>query len=148
MTALSVHKVSTTLTLRSEEHAHLLYVVEIENASKTYHCFSSENYFQALLVAKKIFSKFKTKEDIGDLAVMIEAQHGRGICYDVNQFSFDSDFENGDHFYKELCNEFEYRKFKDSMDNNTLFRKMASEMKLNEYQEQQFLYWLKKLDNV
>jgi hypothetical protein len=147
MEALNIHKISTSLILRSEEREnHLLYIVEIEENKKVHLCLSSENYFQALLVAKRIFSKLKTKQDdIGDFEVIVEAQQGRGITYDVNEFSFDSNFANTDDFYKELCNEFETRKFVAKLDNNTLFRKMIQEQKLNEYQEQQFLAWIKKL---
>ena len=147
MEALNISKISTSLILRSEEREnHLLYVVEIEENKKVHNCFSSENYFQALLVAKRIFSKLKTKQaDIGDFEVIIEAQQGRGITYEINEFSFDSSFTNTDDFYKELCNEFETRKFVTKSNNNTLFIKIVQEQKLNEYQEQQFLAWIKKL---
>lgn len=146
MEALNIHKISTSLILRSEERENLLYVVEIEENKRVHNCFSSENYFQALLVAKRIFSKLKTKQsEIGDFEVIVEAQQGRGITYDINEFSFNPDFTNTDDFYEELCNEFESRKFKSKLNNNTLFRKIVQEQKLNEYQEQQFLVWIKRL---
>lgn len=146
MQALNIQKIATSLTLRSEERENLLYIVEIEENKKVHHCFSSENYFQALLVAKRIFSKLKTKQsEIGNFEVIVESQQGRGITYDVNEFSFDPGFVDSADFYSELCNEFETRRFKSKTDNNTLFRKIVQEQKLNEYQEQQFLVWIKKL---
>jgi hypothetical protein len=148
MTALNYENVSTVLSLRSSDQGvNLLYIVEIDEGGTIHHCFESENYFQALAVAAKVFSKLKTKQDIiGAFGVSIEASQGRGISYDVNTFTFDAFFENSDEFYKELVNEFEYNKLYHKS-NNSIFRKIVNKNKLNEYQEHRFLQYLKDFLN-
>lgn len=147
MTAInSILQFNTTLSLRSGENGdNLIYLVEIETGSKTYNCFSSENYAQALLVAKKIFNKLKIKqEEIGNFAVSIETQQGRGVCFDINNFSFDPSFQDTLSFYKNLACEFEHIKFIKKVSSNVAFREVTNDNKLNEYQEQRFLMHLKK----
>lgn len=149
MTALNNYEnVSTTLSLRSSDQGvNLIYIVEIEDNGTMYHCFESENYFQALAVAAKVFSKLKTKQNIiGSFGVLIEASQGRGVSYDINTFTFDAFFENSNEFYKELINEFEHSKLY-RKSNNTIFRKIVNKHKLNEYQEHRFLQYLKDFLN-
>jgi hypothetical protein len=150
MTALSnnYENISTILSLRSSDQGiNLLYIVEIDDNGIVHHCFESENYFQALAVAAKVFSKLKTKQNvIGSFGVSIEASQGRGISYDVNTFTFDAFFENSDEFYQELINEFEYEKLY-RKSNNVIFRKIVNKHKLNEYQEHRFLQRLKDFLN-
>lgn len=147
MTAVDINEIlPISLVLRTEEEHNLLYVVEIEDDDKTYRCYASENYDQALLVARKVFSKLKTKQQqIGDFAVMIESPQGRGISYDVNHFTCDPSFDDAEDFYEDLVNEFEYEQAIRRVDNNTLFREIVGKNKLNEYQEQRFLQYLKEL---
>jgi hypothetical protein len=143
---ISSKEIETSLILRSEGSEHISYVVEIEHKKEIHPCFNSENYLQSLIIAKKLFHRLKTKSS-SDFAVMIESEHGRGAIYEINEFGFDAAFMDKESFYEELCNEFEHSKLT-LQDNNTLFRKMVNKNKLNEYQEQRFLYFLKKFGNV
>ena len=147
MVAAQANQIRTTLYLRSEPRENLLYIVEVEDDGDLHRYYESENYHQALLVAKRIFHKLKinTTEDFG---VLIESQYGLGACYDINTFSFDASFSDSDDFYKDLCNDFEFRKLSSKQSKNVLFREMINERKLNEYQEQRFLQYLKRLGNV
>lgn len=134
---------STTLILRStEEEKNLTYLVEIEEGKTTHTCYSTENYLQALIAAREVFSRLKEKNT--NLGVLLEAQHNRGASYAVNSFSFESDFQDTDSFYEDLCNEFETEKLKlDSP--NEIFRKLVNREKLNEYQERRFLTRIKRM---
>ena len=144
-TANPVSQVDTTLSLYSKENGdNLIYLVDVDTRGTTYSCFSSENYVQALLVAKKVFNKLKIKQEVGDFAVMIESQQGRGMCFDINNFSFDSSFQDTAGFYKDLVSEFEHIKFIKKASNNISFREVVNNNKLNEYQEQRLLTQLKK----
>ena len=139
-------EIATTLVLRTDwSGVNLRYCVEVETKSETYHCFTTENYNQALVATKSIFDKMiKNKSEIGDFAVMIDKNKGQGISYDINAFSYDVDFSDHASFYQDLVNDFEYRKFADNIDANTLFRTFVDEYKLNEYQEQMFLKYIKE----
>ena len=139
--------VSTTLILYSKEEGdNLVYYVEIEEQNKERHnCFCSENYIQALTVAKRVYDKL-TGYNIGDVGVMIEAHQGRGVTFDVNNFSFDSEFNDQEDFYKDIVSEFESFKVIDPLTSNELFRKLVRQHKLNEYQEQRFLQYIKELN--
>lgn len=146
MSAISIAaSVTTTLVLRSEQRRNLLYIVEIETKEQTFQTFTSENYYQALTVAQRVFNRLMTKKDqIGDFGVMIEGNQGRGASYDVSRFTF-TGFDDTDSYYKELCNDFEHVKFKSRNKNNLAFRKVVRQHGLNEYQEQKFLGYLKRL---
>jgi hypothetical protein len=132
---------STTLVLRStEEEKNLTYVVEIEEGKAQHVCYTSENYLQSLIAAREIFGRLRsTGTDVG---VLIEAQHNRGASYAVNDFNFESDFQDTDSFYKDLSNEFETEKSKEDL-SNEIFRKLVNREKLNEYQERRFLAQIK-----
>lgn len=150
MQAFEMATPSLTLILRStDKDVNLLYLVEIEAKEEIRLIASSENYIEALMIAKKVFNKLKEAEKlVGDFAVMIEAEYGRGVSYEINDFQFHPSFEDSDRFYQELCNEFEAMKLIDSKDLNKNFRIIVNKEKLNEYQELRFLNYLKKLGNV
>jgi hypothetical protein len=134
---------TTTLTLRSiEDGKNLTYVVEIEEGKYLHSCYSSENYLQALIAAREIFDRLRALSV--DLGILIEAQYNRGASYAVNDFSFESQFEDADDFYSELCAEFELENISSTA--NTAFRKIVDREKLNEYQEQRLLASIKKLN--
>lgn len=139
-------QISTVLQLRSDWSAeNLRYAVEIETSKKTYQYFISENYNQALMVARKIFDKMiKNRKEIGDFGVMLEAAYGRGACYDINNFAHDNDFNDTREFYNHLVNEFNLRLASKNTNNNLVFRQIINENKLNEYQERMFLKYLKE----
>lgn len=140
-------EIITTLVLRSDWRAeNIRYIVEIEDKKTIHHCFMSENYNQALLVARKIFEKLDDrKNDLGDFAIMVEHPQGKGISYDINAFPHSSSFDDTEAFYSDLANEFEHQKLVSNLDNNTLFRQFVNKNKLNEYQELRFLKLLKEL---
>lgn len=139
-------KPNITLQLRSEPSINLTYYVEIIENNETFQLFSSENYFQALLIAKTIFNDLRTKRTTGDIEVIIESLHGRGACYEINDFSFDASFEDTDNFYEELVSEFEMARLQQP-DINIIFRKIVEKHKLNEYQEQRLLVRIRKISN-
>lgn len=143
MTAVS-QWITTTLCLRSEEDINLLYVVEVEEGDQVYRCFSTENYYQALVVAKRVFNKLKTRQNIGDFGVLIEAPQGRGVTYDINAFSYEPDFNDSSKFYEELVNDLEYQLADENKNINLLFREAVNRHRLNEYQEQKLLQKLKE----
>lgn len=141
-------KPNITLQLRSEPSINLTYHVEIVEDKQTIKLFSSENYFQALLIAKRIFNDLRSKyNQIGDVEVIIESLHGRGACYEINDFSFDASFEDTDNFYQELVSEFEIARLQNENNLNVVFRKLIDKHKLNEYQEQRFLTFIRKINH-
>jgi hypothetical protein len=145
MQASSLDEIGASLILRSEEGVNLCYVVEIEEKGKTHKGLTSENYVEALVFAQRIFDKMRSFQDqIGNIAVMIEDHHGRGISYSVNEFTHNPSFVDTDDFYNDLVNEFESAKIKKNQSNNVLFRSLIEKYKLNEYQEQKFLKFIKK----
>ena len=141
----AVETLAKALVLRTIEGVNLLYSVEFESNGTTDILYQSENYFQALTVAKKVFDKLKTK-GIHGLDVIIDSEYGRGCAYDHDQFSFDCTFRDNESFYVELCNDIEQLKFEKRISNNEAFRKIVNREKLNEYQEQKLLKWIKKLN--
>jgi hypothetical protein len=145
MQASSLDEIGASLILRSEEGVNLCYVVEIEEKGKTHKGLTSENYVEALVFAQRIFDKMMSFQDkIGNIAVMIEDHHGRGISYNVNEFIHNPNFVDTNDFYDDLVNEFESTKIKTQQTNNVLFRNLIEKYKLNEYQEQKLLKFIKK----
>lgn len=145
MQASSLDEIRTSLILRSEEGVNLCYVVEIEEEGKIHKGLTSENYVEALVFARRIFDKLISfKDKVGNIAVMIEDHHGRGISYNVNEFIHNPNFVDTNDFYADIVNEFESAKIKTLESNNVIFRSLIEKYKLNEYQEQQLLKFIKK----
>ena len=141
-------KPSLTLQLRSEPKVNLVYNVEIIQGNNTTTLFTSENYYQALAVAKKVFNDLsKNSDQVGDIEVILESLHGRGVSYEINNFCADFGFEDDESFYQELVSEFEILKLKNPSKANTIFRELVETHKLNEYQELRLLGFIRKTTN-
>ena len=140
-------KSSVTLHLKCVDDAeNLTYVVEIVSKDGTFKCYNSENYNQALFVAKEVFSRLTKKQEgqlIGDIETIIEAEHGTGAAYDVNNFCPPSCSDDKESFYRNMFEEIETLKIK-KCSLNEAFRKLVNKYKLNEYQEHRFLTYIKK----
>lgn len=138
----------TLMLYSKDEGDNLIYNVEIEEKNnEKFFFFSSENYFQALVVAKRVFDKLSKWDDqFKDIGVMIEAHQGRGVSFDINNFTFDNDFDDQESFYKDLVSEYESVRVNDVINNNQVFRNLVRQHKLNEYQEQRLLNYIKESD--
>lgn len=141
-------KPSLTLQLRSEPKINLIYHVEIIQGKESTCIFSSENYFQAAVVAKKIFNDLMLKfSHLGDIEVIVESLYGRGVSYEINNFNIDFGFQDSESFYQDLVSEFEILLLQDSTKSNIIFRDLVDKHKLNEYQEQRLLTFIRQTDN-
>ena len=101
--------------------------------------YEGENYMSALIVARKVFSKIKTRTS--DFGVMLESPQGKGISYNLGIFEV-ADFEDSSVFYTDLVHDYESEKLH-GKSNNEIFRSLVNKNKLNEYQEQRLLKKIK-----
>lgn len=107
--------------------------------------FETENYNQALLVAKLLYEELEQRFSRLIVGSYIEQPHCtscQGALYSESEFAMPN--INTDSFYIELRNEFIEGLDKKGFSNpNLIFRMIVSDHKLNLYQERKFLEYLK-----
>jgi hypothetical protein len=134
----------------SLDHENLHYLVEIKSQDGDFICCETEDYQEALFVAKEVYKRLEEKqkqEMIRDIETIIEAEYGSGIAYDINKFSPPSDFCQSYYreFYRDLWEEIECLKLSKKVNSNEGFREVVSKHKLNEKQEYILLQYIKNI---